>query len=77
MDEARRSSVTIENVTMSDSGTYVCIAENSVGSIQALSFVRIRGELLVKSQSGPLIQLSTNILIFYICSVSRASGVEG
>ncbi|TMS03749.1 Hemicentin-2 [Larimichthys crocea] len=42
VDEASRSSVIIENVTTSDAGTYVCIAENSVGSIRALSFVRIR-----------------------------------
>lgn len=45
VDEAGRSSVIIDNVTMSDAGTYVCIAENSVGAIRALSFVRIRGEL--------------------------------
>lgn len=49
IDEAGRSSVIIENVTVSDAGTYVCIAENSVGSIRALSFVRIRGELLVEA----------------------------
>lgn len=47
----------IENVTMSDAGTYVCIAENSVGSIRALSFVRIRGELFVKAWSGPFMLL--------------------
>lgn len=45
MDEAGRSTVNIDNITQSDAGTYVCIAENSVGSIRALSFVRIRGEL--------------------------------
>lgn len=43
VDESGRSSVIIENVTVSDGGTYVCIAENTVGSIRALSFVRVRG----------------------------------
>lgn len=47
-DEAGRSSVLSENVTLNDAGTYVCLAENSVGSIRALSFVRIRGEILLK-----------------------------
>lgn len=41
----------IDNVTMSEAGTYVCIAENSVGSIRALSFVRIRGELFDHSRN--------------------------
>lgn len=48
IDEAGRSSIIIDNVTRNDAGTYVCIAENSVGSIRALSFIRIRGELFVK-----------------------------
>lgn len=63
IDEAGRSSVIIENVTTSDAGTYVCMAENSVGSIRALSFVRIRGELQVKDESGPLVQHPTHFLI--------------
>uniref|UniRef100_A0A3B5AUN6 Cell adhesion molecule-related/down-regulated by oncogenes n=1 Tax=Stegastes partitus TaxID=144197 RepID=A0A3B5AUN6_9TELE len=46
VDESGRSSIIIENVTVSDAGTYVCIAENSVGSIRALSFVRIRPPVL-------------------------------
>uniref|UniRef100_M3ZDA5 Cell adhesion molecule-related/down-regulated by oncogenes n=1 Tax=Xiphophorus maculatus TaxID=8083 RepID=M3ZDA5_XIPMA len=45
-DEAGRSSVLSENVTLNDAGTYVCLAENSVGSIRALSFVRIRPPVL-------------------------------
>lgn len=44
VDKAGRSSVLVDNVTLADAGTYVCIAENIVGSIRALSFVRIRGE---------------------------------
>lgn len=44
VDEAGRSSVIIDNVTLSHAGTFVCVAENSVGAIRALSFVRVRGE---------------------------------
>ena len=43
VDEAGRSSVVIDNVSVSDAGTYVCKADNSVGTIRALSFVRVRG----------------------------------
>uniref|UniRef100_A0A3B3DLS4 Uncharacterized protein n=1 Tax=Oryzias melastigma TaxID=30732 RepID=A0A3B3DLS4_ORYME len=46
VDEAGRSSVIVENVTLSDAGTYVCVAENSVGAIRALSFVRVRPPVL-------------------------------
>lgn len=38
--------MTVENVTMADAGTYVCVADNTVGSIRALSFVRIRGGII-------------------------------
>ncbi|KAK3540674.1 hypothetical protein QTP70_034595, partial [Hemibagrus guttatus] len=41
VDEAGRSFLMIENVTVRDSGLYVCTAENSVGSIQALALIRI------------------------------------
>ncbi|XP_054466068.1 hemicentin-1 [Anoplopoma fimbria] len=51
VDEAGRSSVIVENVTMTDAGTYVCIAENSVGSIRALSFVRIREPPVLKGEA--------------------------
>ncbi|KAG7241454.1 hypothetical protein INR49_025655 [Caranx melampygus] len=51
VDEAGRSSIIIENVTVSDAGTYVCIAENSVGSIRALSFVRIREPPVLKGEA--------------------------
>ncbi|XP_029960009.1 hemicentin-1 [Salarias fasciatus] len=51
VDEAGRSSIVIENVTMTDAGTYVCIAENSVGSIRALSFVRIREPPVLKGEA--------------------------
>ncbi|XP_013862624.1 hemicentin-1 isoform X1 [Austrofundulus limnaeus] len=51
VDEAGRSSVIIENVTVSDAGTYVCLAENSVGSIRALSFVRIREPPVLKGEA--------------------------
>ncbi|XP_029915084.1 hemicentin-1 [Myripristis murdjan] len=51
VDEAGRSSLIIDNVTMSDAGTYVCIAENSVGSIRALSFVRIREPPVLKGEA--------------------------
>ncbi|KAA8592798.1 hypothetical protein FQN60_018253 [Etheostoma spectabile] len=51
IDEAGRSSVIIKNVTTSDAGTYVCIADNSVGSIRALSFVRIREPPVLKGEA--------------------------
>ncbi|XP_055367591.1 hemicentin-1 [Betta splendens] len=51
VDEAGRSSISISNVTMSDAGTYVCIAENSVGSIRALSFVHIREPPVLKGEA--------------------------
>ncbi|XP_067377843.1 hemicentin-1 isoform X1 [Channa argus] len=51
VDEAGRSSIVIDNVTVSDAGTYVCIAENSVGSIRALSFVRIREPPVLKGEA--------------------------
>ncbi|CAB1319698.1 unnamed protein product, partial [Coregonus sp. 'balchen'] len=46
-----RSSLVKENVTMSDAGTYVCLAENSVGTIRALSFVRIREPPVLKGEA--------------------------
>ncbi|XP_063051892.1 hemicentin-1-like [Engraulis encrasicolus] len=42
VDESGRSTLVIENVTAADAGTYMCVAENTVGSVRALSFVRIR-----------------------------------
>ncbi|XP_030000348.1 hemicentin-1 [Sphaeramia orbicularis] len=51
VDEAGRSSLIIDNVTMADAGTYVCVAENSVGSIRALSFVRIREPPVLKGEA--------------------------
>ncbi|XP_033947808.1 hemicentin-1 [Pseudochaenichthys georgianus] len=51
VDDAGRGSLIIENVTMSEAGTYVCIAENSVGSIRALSFVRIREPPVLKGEA--------------------------
>ncbi|KTG07072.1 hypothetical protein cypCar_00042446, partial [Cyprinus carpio] len=42
VDGSGRSSVIIDNISVSNGGTYVCIAENTVGSIRALSFVRVR-----------------------------------
>ncbi|XP_036791689.1 hemicentin-1 [Oncorhynchus mykiss] len=49
--EAGRSSLVIENVTLRDAGTYVCLAENSVGTIRALSFVRIREPPVLKGEA--------------------------
>uniref|UniRef100_A0A8D2ZR19 Hemicentin-1 n=1 Tax=Scophthalmus maximus TaxID=52904 RepID=A0A8D2ZR19_SCOMX len=51
VDEAGRSSIIVDNVTTSDAGTYVCIAENSVGSIRALSFVRVREPPVLKGEA--------------------------
>lgn len=60
MDEAGRSSLLIENMTTSDAGTYVCVAQNSVGSIRALSFVRVRGN---RVDRGCVQGLSPGVLI--------------
>lgn len=57
VDEAGRSSLIIENVTTSDAGTYVCVAENSVGSVRTLSFVRVRGNLDNRACSGVFLQV--------------------
>ncbi|XP_066569261.1 hemicentin-1 isoform X1 [Amia ocellicauda] len=40
--EHGKSSVVIEKVSKGDAGTYVCVAENGVGTIRAISFVRVR-----------------------------------
>lgn len=59
MDEAGRSSVLVDNVTLGDAGTYVCVAENIVGSIRALSFVRIRGETSARTRWRNFLQTSS------------------
>ncbi|XP_061672486.1 hemicentin-1 [Syngnathoides biaculeatus] len=51
VDEAGRNTIVIDNVATSDAGTYVCVAENSVGSIRALSFVRIREPPVLKGEA--------------------------
>ncbi|XP_068166004.1 hemicentin-1 [Antennarius striatus] len=51
VDEAGRSSVVIDGVTPGDGGTFVCVAENSVGAIRALSFVRIREPPVLKGEA--------------------------
>ena len=61
VDESGRSSLLVENVTAGHAGTYVCVAENSVGAIRALSFVRIRGK-------QRLISEPRNVF-FFICKM--------
>uniref|UniRef100_A0A8C1LEB7 Hemicentin 2 n=1 Tax=Cyprinus carpio TaxID=7962 RepID=A0A8C1LEB7_CYPCA len=51
VDGSGRSSVIIDNITVSDGGTYVCIAENTVGSIRALSFVRVREPPMLRGEA--------------------------
>lgn len=80
MDEAGRSSVVVDNVTFSDAGTYVCIAENIVGSIRALSFVRIRGETSARAPSGQATEFSADVFSVFTCMyvcLHRASSFEG
>lgn len=38
------SELVIERVSKEDSGTYTCVAENSVGTIKSLGFVSVLGE---------------------------------
>lgn len=38
------SELVIEKVSKEDSGTYTCVAENSVGTIKSLGFVYVKGE---------------------------------
>ncbi|KAJ8379625.1 hypothetical protein SKAU_G00004030 [Synaphobranchus kaupii] len=51
VDEAGRSVLVIENVSVSDAGTYVCKADNSVGTIRALSFVRVREPPIISGEA--------------------------
>lgn len=38
------SELVIERVSKDDSGTYTCVAENSVGTIKSLGFVYVKGK---------------------------------
>ncbi len=38
------SELVIERVNKDDSGTYTCVAENSVGTIKSLGFVYVKGK---------------------------------
>ncbi|XP_037392153.1 hemicentin-2 isoform X1 [Pygocentrus nattereri] len=51
VDESGRSSLLIENVTVSDAGTYVCAAENTVGTVKALSFVRVTEPPILRGEA--------------------------
>ncbi|KAJ8413768.1 hypothetical protein AAFF_G00063660 [Aldrovandia affinis] len=51
VDDAGRSMLVIENVTLSEAGTYVCKADNSVGTIRALSFVRVREPPVISGEA--------------------------
>lgn len=37
------SELVIDRVSKDDSGTYVCTAENTVGSVKAIGFVYVKG----------------------------------
>jgi len=39
------SEMVIERVSKDDSGTYTCLAENSVGTIKSLAFVYVKGKM--------------------------------
>lgn len=39
------SELVIERVSKDDSGTYTCVAENSVGTIKSLGFVYVKGKV--------------------------------
>ncbi|XP_024909219.1 hemicentin-1 [Cynoglossus semilaevis] len=51
VDQSGRSSVLITNATAADAGTHGCAAENSVGSIRALSFVRVREPPVLRGEA--------------------------
>lgn len=39
------SELVIDRVSKDDSGTYTCVAENSVGTIKSLGFVYVKGKV--------------------------------
>ncbi|KAL4660770.1 hemicentin-1-like [Arapaima gigas] len=69
VDEAGRSSLIIENVTKGDAGTYVCKAENSVGAIRALSFVRIREPPVLLGEAQSTLSVALGDLAVLDCAV--------
>ncbi|XP_028851746.1 hemicentin-1 isoform X2 [Denticeps clupeoides] len=69
VDESGRSSLLIENVTMADAGTYVCMAENSVGSIRTLSFVRIREPPSLRGEAHTIQTVSQGSVALLDCAV--------
>ncbi|XP_073692711.1 hemicentin-1 [Garra rufa] len=70
VDGSGRSSVIIDNVTVSDSGTYVCIAENTVGSIRALSFVRVREPPMLRGEAHTSQTVAQGRAAMLDCAVS-------
>ncbi|XP_072563615.1 hemicentin-1 [Paramormyrops kingsleyae] len=67
VDEAGRSSLLIENVTLTDAGTYVCVAENSVGAIRALSFVRVREPPVLRGEAHTIQTVALGRLAMLDC----------
>lgn len=60
------SELVIERVSKDDSGTYTCVAENSVGTIKSVGFVYVKGKAtqikfhlsFIGPRSGDLVVMS-------------------
>ncbi|XP_060737332.1 hemicentin-1 isoform X1 [Tachysurus vachellii] len=69
VDEAGRSFLMIENVTLKDSGSYVCTAENGVGSIQALALIHITEPPVLRGAANVSQLVSLGAVVVLDCPV--------
>jgi len=56
------SELVIERVSKDDSGTYTCVAENSVGTIKSLGFVYVKGKTILPLNILTLLHLTLTAL---------------
>ncbi|KAM9476100.1 hemicentin-1 isoform 3-T3 [Clarias gariepinus] len=69
VDEVGRSVLVIVNVTVRDSGSYVCTAENRVGSVRALAFIRITEPPVLRGDSHVSQTVSRGSVLMLDCPV--------